>query len=151
MTLFSCSFYFLKNVKIIHVSQSSEGVSEIYLIIVTYCMHWKVSILEQPSAILFLLWLHKSRERTSSVGILELLGQIYVNSNNFDGRLFSKAPFQMLVLWMLFYSIIKISPSTILPSWESAFYKEVVKHFITENRLEVYSEPLEMMKLFAKN
>ena len=66
--------YFLRNVKIIHVSRSSEGVSEIYLIIVTYCMHWKVSILEQPSAVLFLLWLHKSRERTSSVAILELFG-----------------------------------------------------------------------------
>ena len=55
-------------------------------------MHWKVSILEQPSAVLFLLWLHKSRERTSSVATLELRGQIYVNSNNFDVRVFSKAP-----------------------------------------------------------
>ena len=137
--------------KNLHVSQSSEGVSEIYLMIVTYCMHWKVSILELPSAVLLLLWLHKSRKKTSSVAILDLFAQIYVNSNNFDVSVFSKASPQMLVFWMLFYSIIKISLSAALPKWESAFYKEVVKHFIAENRLEMYYEPLEAMELFAKS
>ena len=39
--------------------------------------------------------------RTSSVAILELFGQIFVNSNNFDVREFSKAPPKML-FWMLF-------------------------------------------------
>ena len=62
-----------------------------------YCMHWKVSILEQPSAILFLLWLLISRQIKVSVAILELFGQINVNSNNSDVRVFSKAPTQMLV------------------------------------------------------
>ena len=63
-----------------------------------YCMHWKVSILEQPSAILFLLWLLISRQIKVSVAILELFGQIYLNNNNFDVRVFSKTPRQMLVL-----------------------------------------------------
>ena len=61
-------------------------------------MHWKVSILEQPSAILFLLWLLISRQIKVSVAILELFGQIYLNNNNFDVRVFSKTPRQMLVL-----------------------------------------------------
>ena len=96
--MFLVVYYFHRNVKIIHVSQSSEGVSEIYLIIVTYCIYWRVNILEQPLAnVLFLLWLHKSRKRASSVAIFQPFGQIFANSNNFDVRVFSKAPPKMLV------------------------------------------------------
>ena len=73
------------------------------------------------SCFIFVMALHKSRERTSSVAILELFGQINVNSNNSDMRVFSKAPTQMLVFWMLFYSIIKISRYVFLPSWEVCF------------------------------
>ena len=102
--LFLVVHYFHGNVKIIHVSQRCEGVSKIYLIIVTYCMQWKVSILEQSSVVLFLLWLHKSRERTSSIAILELLGQIYVNSNLWCETIFKSTSLNVGILNILQYN-----------------------------------------------